>query len=177
MPRNTIQQPPLSPLLWKHFNWHLWVGLAIWSGVVLPFVFVQYLHKRGSNLNLSFYAQNPARMINGLNAEHVNLAFYLLLFGLIFATIGGLVRHPFLALLSRKADSCNELVRKSLLVFVISVALLAFIPWPVAYNQFSISMVGHQFLICFLFSLPWLIATGLASRRLAVALGLPDAIQ
>ncbi|WP_310394024.1 hypothetical protein [Hymenobacter sp.] len=161
----------LSQLLWHHYRWHLWVGLAIGAGAALPYALLDYLRERRLVPSDSS-AFDPAA-ISSLNGKYASLAFYCLLFGLIFAAVGGLVRHPLLVLVSRRAATRSELVWKSLLVFGASVALLAFIPWPIAYNQFSMSMVGRQFLASSLFSLPWLIATGLASRKLAAELGLP----
>lgn len=64
-----------------------------------------------------------------------------------------------------------------MVVFEVSVVLIALVPWPIAYNQFSLVMVWHQSVAIFFLSLPWLIATGLASRKLAAALGLSQRIN
>jgi hypothetical protein len=104
------------------------------------------------------------------------VGFYasLLLAGFLFAAFSGLLRHKILASLSKRARTRRELVWKSLLAFEFIVLILSLVPWPVAYNQFSLSMVQWQFQAGFLLSLPWLLANGLASRKLALALGLPE---
>ncbi|OGX86071.1 hypothetical protein BEN48_13585 [Hymenobacter glacialis] len=61
-----------------------------------------------------------------------------------------------------------------MLLFELSIALLALTPWLVAYNQFSAEMVKTQFSVSVVLTLPWLLATGLASRRLAAALALHE---
>ena len=124
-------------------------------------------------MHSDFYANNRATVHSNVATNYAWLGVMLLLSGLIPAIIGGLVRYYFLASLSRTAQTSNELIWKSLLGFELLVALAAFVPWPIAYNQFSLAMVGRQFLVAFVFSLPWLITTGLASRSLAAALGLP----
>ena len=170
----TAPQPrPLSELLWHHYRWHLWLGLALWMSTALPLIFFDYMAKRAMIFQNAFYDHNRAFFLNNLARESAWFAAMCLLVGLAFAAIEGVLRHPFLVLLSRHARTRKELVWKSLVLFELLIFLSALIPWPIAYNQFSVSMVGHQFLACFLVSLPWLITTGLASRKLAAALALP----
>lgn len=169
MPDSPIPERLLSQLLWRHFRWHLWVGLAIWTGIVLVGSILYYLKESHSD----YYVRNPDA-IGSLIGQQAYTTLLYILFGLIPATISGLTRRPFLAFLCRNARASQELVFKSLLLFGASVALLSLIPWPIAYNQFSMEMIRRQLLALSLFGLPWLITTGLASRKLAAALALPD---
>ncbi len=147
--------PPLSQLLWAHYRWHLGVGLVIGGSLLAALAGYDYVREERLFQGFGFYA-------------------FMLWTGFLFAAISGLMRHNVLASLSKGARTRRELIWKSLLAFELIVLLLSLVPWPVAYNQFSLSMVRWQFLAGFLISLPWLIATGLASRKLAVVLGLPQ---
>lgn len=178
MPDSPIPERLLSQLLWRHLTWHLGVGLTIWTGMVIPYNLIAYLQKRQSILHSDFYAQLSASSttsaIDNLISQYALTAAYALLFGLIAATISALIRYPVLTYLASRARTRRELVWKSLLLFGISVVLLSLIPWPVAYNRFSVEMIGFQLRALFIFTLPWLMATWLASRKLAAALALPD---
>ena len=167
------QPSRVSSLLWQHYRRHLWVGLLIWVSAVVPIVSFQYFKERALITHDSLYANQLATHLDDLATNYLSLALMVLLCGFIPAIIGGLIRHYFLELIINSAFTYNELVWRSLLLFELSVLLAAFIPWPIAYNQFSLSMIGRQFLGAFVLSLPWLIATGLASRKLATSLALP----
>lgn len=162
--------PPLQILLWRHLSWHLWVGLATWVGVVIPYLCYRYWDGRRVILHESFYADHLAEALNDLAQNYIQLAIMLALAGFIPATIGGFIRRPFLASVCRKAPARHEIIWKSLTLFELSVLLLALLPWPIAYLGYSCESIGRQFLVASAFSLPWLVATGLASRKLAKAL-------
>ncbi len=161
---------PVSHLLWWHYRWHLGVGLAVWAGLGVAVVAVRYLQSHGFML----HDHQPGwRMYRPANDC---FALAVLLVGVaVPAAIGGLIRFPVMEYLSRHAQSRRELVWKSMLAFELMVVVAALVPWPIAYNQFSAEMIRGQLLAGFLLSLPWLLSTGLASRKLADALGLPAA--
>jgi len=175
MPRATVPRPLLRSLRWRHFNWHLWVGLAIWAGVVLVFISYQYSSSRHRILHTDSYTENnfQAYALANKASEMVKDAVMLLIGGFLLALVGGLLRTPLLRALSHKTRTPNELVWLSLLLFELSVFLLALMPWPLAYNTFNWDIIQRQFLILFVGSLPWLFTTGVASHRLAIALRLP----
>ncbi|MFD1469218.1 hypothetical protein ACFQ48_13370 [Hymenobacter caeli] len=177
MPAHAISPPRLSQLVWHHYRWHLWVGLLIWASAVMPFAFIDCVKKKSLITASAYYANNHADAITSLACDQLETAVILLLLGLASAAVCGLIRHYYLFSISCKALTPNELVYKSLLAYEIPLVLMALVPWPVAYNRFSLSMVGHQLIIYLLFSLPWLLATGLASRRLATALFLPHSTK
>lgn len=180
MPGSPIPERLLSQLLWRHLTWHLGVGLLIWTGMVTPYNLIAYLQERQSILHSDFYTQLPASSttsaIDNLISQYALTATYVLLFGLVAAASSALIRYPILTYLARRVRTRRELAWKSLAVFELSIALLAFIPWPIAYNQPGAAMAARQFWVLWVLTLPWLLATGLASRRLATALGLPHEV-
>jgi hypothetical protein len=161
---------PLKVLLWRHFNWHLWVGLAIWNVCAGTTLFYLYWQQREQVFQEPFYAGHLEDALSNVAVEYIENSLLLSLFAFIIAFVGGCFRYPFLAALSRKAHTRTRFVVKSLLIFELSVVLLSLPPWPIAYNSFGIESISRQVLVLSLFSLPWLVATGLASRRLAVSL-------
>lgn len=177
MPPPTTQQLSFDRLLWRHFTWHLVVGTAIWAGVVALVSLYNYFEQRSFILHDDFYAPDRAASLSRLASNTFELAMMLLFSGIIPAIVGGLIRQPFLAALSRRARSTSQLIWKSLVLFELLVCGLALVPWPVAYNAFGLESFGRQLRVLFLFSLPWLVSTGLASRRLARALSAASAAE
>lgn len=162
-----------SALLWRHFNWHLWRGLALWSCCAGPFVFYQYWLQRVQVLAEPFYADHRAEALAGVADEFLGLGLMLFFGTFVVALISSCLRYPFLAALCRQAHTRMGLVVRSLLLFELTIFLLAIPPWPIAYNRFGLASISRQLLLLSLFSLPWLITTGVASYRLAAALLLP----
>jgi hypothetical protein len=167
MSEKTSGSLPLKALLWRHFTWHLWVGLAIWSVCAGLSLFYLYWQQRAKVFQEPFYANHLVDALRNVAVEYVENGLLLSLFAFIVAFVGGCLRYPFMAALSGKARTRSGFVVKSLLIFELSVLLLSIPPWPIAYNRFGIESISHQLLALFLCSLPWLVATGLASRRLA----------
>jgi hypothetical protein len=161
--------PPIA-LLWRHFTWHLWVGLAIWCVCAGPTLFYFYWQQREQVFQEPLYANHLGSALTNVAVEYGQNALLLSLFAVIVAFVGGCLRYPFMKALRRKAHTRNGFIVKSLLLFELSVLLLALPPWPIAYNKFGIESISRQLLVLFLISLPWLVATGLASRRLATSL-------
>lgn len=170
MPPLTAQQLCFDLLLWRHFTWQLWVGTAIWASLVALVCLYQYVEQRSFILHDDFYAPDRAASLSRLAGNTLALAVMLSFSGFVLALVGGLVRQPFLAALSRRARSAGALVWQSLVLFELLVCVLALIPWPIAYNTFGLESFGRQLRALFVLSLPWLASTGLASWQLASAL-------
>ncbi|WP_070733912.1 hypothetical protein [Hymenobacter glacialis] len=163
-PANRPNSQQLSQLLWQHYRWYLRAGTGIWACTMLPlFSFSPLFPAYSINKNLfaSFY-------------ERLEITLLFLVFCLLYPSVSGLVLHPLLTYMARVARTRTALVWQSMLLFELSIALLALTPWLVAYNQFSAEMVKTQFSVSVVLTLPWLLATGLASRRLAAALALHE---
>ncbi len=164
-----ISQPTPSQLMWQYFGWHLWVGLLIWAGWVIPFTF--YYHWNDLQLRYDTMSSTKAAYLTN---QALQTGFISLMFGLVVAVVSGLVRFPFLKYVACHARSRRELTLKFVFVFIVSIPVIALIPWPIAYNTFSLTMIWNQGRAVLMLSLPWLIATVLAMRKLAAALGLDN---
>ncbi|RZK19284.1 MAG: hypothetical protein EOO56_14440 [Hymenobacter sp.] len=169
------KQPLRLPLLlWRHFNWHLWMGFIIWLSLVLAFIFYKHTMAKHTILTSEFYTENTFQTEALANKAHemVQDAIFLLIGGFLLAMVGGLLRKPIMTIISRNARTRSELIWKSLVLVELSVFMLALLPWPVGYT-FGLEDIERQFLVLSVGSLPWLLTTGIASHRLAVALRLP----
>ena len=88
----------------------------------------------------------------------------------VAAALGGLLRHNYLVWLSRRVSSRKKLIWGSLIGFEVSVLLVAILYWWIARtleDGQSYQVLGNTILVCFIISLPWLLATVWASWRLA----------
>lgn len=170
MAQHSPQQLRFDQLLCRYFIWQLGVGAAVWTVLLAVFNLYKYAQQRDFILYENFYASSRVASLHKLANNTLETTWLMLLFGLLPAVVGGLLRQPLLAALSRRACTAGELVWKSLALFELSVFILALIPWPTAYNTFGLESFVRQFLVLSAFSLPWLLSTGLASRRLGLAL-------
>ncbi|GAA4495250.1 hypothetical protein GCM10023172_06670 [Hymenobacter ginsengisoli] len=132
----------------------------------------QYWQQRAQVLQEPFYANHLGKALATVAADNAETAGMLFLGAFSIALMGSALRYPFLAAAIRKTRTRRSLTARFLLVFLLQVAALAIPPWPIAYNQFGLESISRQLVVLFLLNLPWLVATGLATRRLAAALQL-----
>ncbi len=155
-----------STVLWEHYWQQLWLGVGIWIGVLLCLMLYHLISL------YSLESNYRVETISSLLESDFGFGLLSLLCFTLPAVLGGLLRQPALAWLSRHARSQGELIGGSLLLFEALVVLATFYGWfylGIADNK----NLWNSFLACFFISLPWLLATAWASWCLAKKLALP----
>ncbi len=153
-------QPPPKPVvrgLWRHYWQHLGVGILIWIAATLGGFAYEYLTAKAGFSSAS-------------EPDNVYFVASLLVFvpALAGAVVGGLLRQPLLAWLSRRARSRGALVRGAVVGFELTVVVSAVgLWWPDALDSKPLLSIWGS---CILVSLPWLLSTAWLSWRLAYEL-------